>query len=133
MVRAFQSVISAEIKEQIQHRTGRLPDLIIACIGGGSNAIGAFHHFIDESVTLIGVESGRQGHCHRPACGAVCGRHSWRAARLLHLRAAKCRRANSGHTFDFGRTRLSRHWPRTTRPSLRKGVSSTLLSPMTRR
>jgi phosphoribosylanthranilate isomerase len=62
MVRTFQSVIGAEIKEQIHERTGRLPDLIIACIGGGSNAIGAFHSFLEDAeVKLIGVEAGGKG------------------------------------------------------------------------
>lgn len=59
MVRHFQSVISLELKDQIKTRTGREPDLLIACIGGGSNAIGFFHHFISNNqVQLIGVEAG---------------------------------------------------------------------------
>jgi len=62
MVRAFQSIISLEIKNQIGQFTDRSPDLLIACIGGGSNAIGFFHHFIsDQSVKLIGVEAGGEG------------------------------------------------------------------------
>jgi tryptophan synthase beta chain len=62
MVRSFQSVISLETKEQIQTLTGKLPDLLIACVGGGSNAIGFFHHFIEEpSIKLIGVEGGGKG------------------------------------------------------------------------
>lgn len=59
MVRAFQSIISQEIKQQIKAYTDRSPDLLIACVGGGSNAIGFFHHFIaNENVQLIGVEAG---------------------------------------------------------------------------
>lgn len=62
MVRDFQSVISAEIKEQILAKENRLPDAVIACVGGGSNAIGAFYHFInDESVRLIGCEAAGRG------------------------------------------------------------------------
>ena len=62
MVRDFQAVISAEIKEQILQKDGRLPDAVIACVGGGSNAIGAFYHFIgDENVRLIGCEAAGRG------------------------------------------------------------------------
>lgn len=57
MVKHFQSVISEESKRQIMDKEGRLPDAVIACAGGGSNAIGAFAHYLDEpSVRLIGVE-----------------------------------------------------------------------------
>ncbi len=62
MVRDFNSVIGREIKEQSLEHTGRLPDTIIACVGGGSNAIGAFHPFLDDKgVELIGVEAGGDG------------------------------------------------------------------------
>ena len=62
MVRDFQAVISREIKEQLQEREGKLPDAVIACVGGGSNAIGAFYHFIeDPSVRLIGCEAAGRG------------------------------------------------------------------------
>lgn len=62
MVRSFQSVISLEIKYQLQELTDRSPDLLVACVGGGSNAIGFFHHFIpDKNVKLIGVEAGGLG------------------------------------------------------------------------
>lgn len=62
MVRDFQAVISAEIKAQILEKEGRLPDAVIACVGGGSNAIGAFYHFIeDEGVRLIGCEAAGRG------------------------------------------------------------------------
>jgi len=62
MVRDFNSVIGKEIKEQSLEHTGRLPDAIVACVGGGSNAIGAFHPFLDDSeVDLIGVEAGGDG------------------------------------------------------------------------
>ena len=62
MVRDFHRVIGIEAREQILEREGRLPDLLVACVGGGSNAIGLFHPFInDESVALIGVEAGGDG------------------------------------------------------------------------
>ncbi len=62
MVRDFQSVIGKEIKAQAQRQIGRLPDAVMACIGGGSNAIGAMHPFIqDEAVRLIGVEAAGLG------------------------------------------------------------------------
>ena len=58
----FQAVISKEIKEQIQEKEGRLPDAVIACVGGGSNAIGSFYHFIgDKGVRLIGCEAAGRG------------------------------------------------------------------------
>jgi tryptophan synthase beta chain len=62
MVRDFQSVIGTEAREQILEREGRLPDAVVACIGGGSNAIGLFHPFLaDEGVRLIGVEAAGHG------------------------------------------------------------------------
>ena len=62
MVRDFQSVIGREARKQILEVEGRLPDLLIACVGGGSNSIGLFHEFIaDESVRMIGVEAGGRG------------------------------------------------------------------------
>ena len=62
MVRDFQSVISKEIKEQLMEKEGKLPDAVIACVGGGSNAIGAFYHFVgDPSVRLIGCEAAGRG------------------------------------------------------------------------
>ena len=62
MVRDFHRVIGLEAREQILEQEGRLPDLCIACVGGGSNAIGLFHPFIDdESVELMGVEAGGEG------------------------------------------------------------------------
>ncbi len=62
MVRDFQSVIGREIKDQLQKIAGKLPDAVIACVGGGSNAIGSFYHFIDDKkVKLIGIEAGGEG------------------------------------------------------------------------
>ncbi len=62
MIRDFQAVISKEIKEQCLAKEGRLPDYVLACVGGGSNAIGAFYHFIeDKDVKLIGCEAAGRG------------------------------------------------------------------------
>ena len=62
IVRDFQAVISKEIKAQILEKEGRLPDAVIACVGGGSNAMGAFYHFIDDpQVRLIGCEAAGRG------------------------------------------------------------------------
>jgi tryptophan synthase beta chain len=62
MVRDFQAVIGQEVREQILAAEGRLPDAVVACVGGGSNAIGLFHPFLaDEGVRLIGVEAAGSG------------------------------------------------------------------------
>ena len=62
LVRDFQRVIGREIKSQFAERLGKLPDAVIACVGGGSNAIGTFYDFIKEDgVRLIGVEAGGDG------------------------------------------------------------------------
>jgi len=62
MVRNFQSVIGKEARAQMLSRTGRLPDLLVACIGGGSNALGLFHPFLDDaSVKMLGVEAAGHG------------------------------------------------------------------------
>ncbi len=62
MVRDFQSIIGKETKEQMQEQEGRLPDSLVACIGGGSNAMGLFHPFLDDKdVRIIGVEAGGHG------------------------------------------------------------------------
>ncbi len=77
IVRDFQAVIGKEARKQILEAEGKLPDYLIACIGGGSNAIGLFHHFIgDKGVSMIGVEAGGRGifpgeHAARFAGGSV--------------------------------------------------------------
>jgi tryptophan synthase beta chain len=69
IVRDFQSVIGKETRDQILARTGNLPDRVIACVGGGSNAIGMFHPFLnDSSVQLVGVEAA--------GCGLESGKHA---------------------------------------------------------
>ena len=61
MVRDFQSVIGRETREQVMEKEGRLPDTIVACVGGGSNAIGIFYPFLNDDVELVGVEAGGKG------------------------------------------------------------------------
>ncbi|MFQ5954280.1 MAG: pyridoxal-phosphate dependent enzyme, partial [Kiloniellales bacterium] len=62
MVRDFQSVIGEELRRQMQAAEGRLPDTLVACIGGGSNAMGLFHPFLDEpGVRMVGVEAAGEG------------------------------------------------------------------------
>ncbi|KAI8141123.1 tryptophan synthase beta subunit-like PLP-dependent enzyme [Fennellomyces sp. T-0311] len=62
IVRHFQSVIGSEAKRQLQEKAGKLPDVVVACVGGGSNAIGMFHPFVeDKSVRIVGVEAGGSG------------------------------------------------------------------------
>jgi tryptophan synthase beta chain len=61
MIRDFQRVIGKEAKKQIIKKEGRLPTAIVACVGGGSNAIGIFYDFLNENVELIGVEAGGEG------------------------------------------------------------------------
>ncbi len=61
MVRDFQSVIGREAREQILEKEDRLPDVLVACVGGGSNALGLFHPFLNDDVRMIGVEAGGRG------------------------------------------------------------------------
>ena len=78
MVRDFQSIIGREARQQIQDQTGRLPDALVACVGGGSNAIGLFHPFLeDEAVAMYGVEAAgdgiETGHHAAPLCAGQPG------------------------------------------------------------
>jgi tryptophan synthase beta chain len=61
MVRDFQSVIGREARAQLLAQEGRLPSALVACVGGGSNAIGLFHAFLNDAVDIVGVEAGGQG------------------------------------------------------------------------
>lgn len=98
IVRDFQRVIGREIKAQLSEVRGKLPDAVVACVGGGSNAIGTFYDFIDDkSVRLIGVEAGGEGQglCLDTPCQGLnisrypygtsqrdsCPRTSWCSAR----------------------------------------------------
>jgi len=77
IVRDFQSVIGTEIKTQLYGLTGKLPDAVIACVGGGSNAIGTFHPFInDKSVRIVGVEAAGEGASLSPSLLPLPARRS---------------------------------------------------------
>ncbi|WP_213470157.1 tryptophan synthase subunit beta [Paenibacillus dendritiformis] len=81
MVKHFQAIISEESKRQIMDKEGRLPDAVLACVGGGSNAIGAFAHYVDEpSVRLIGVEPNQAATLNRGVPGVL---HGFRCLVLL--------------------------------------------------
>jgi tryptophan synthase beta chain len=72
LVRDFQTVIGNEIRKQIIAKEGRLPDVMVACVGGGSNAIGMFHPFMDDQVSLFGAEAGGEGLAGRHGA-TLCG------------------------------------------------------------
>jgi tryptophan synthase beta chain len=76
MVREFQAVIGQEAKAQIMAREGRLPDVALACVGAGSNAMGLFHAFRNDPVRMIGVEAAGHGLGDRQACGQPFARAS---------------------------------------------------------
>lgn len=132
MVRDFHRVIGVEARRQILERAGRLPDAAVACVGGGSNAIGLFHAFIpDADVRLVGCEPA--GH------GVETGEH---AATLTAGSPASCtaRAPTSSRTTRArspSRTPSRRDWTtpasaRSTRTSRTSGAASTARSPMTR-
>ena len=109
MVRDFQSVIGNETRAQMQEAEGRLPDSLVACIGGGSNAMGLFHPFLDDpSVEIFGVEAAGHG-LTQLARGLDRRRPARRAAWQPHLSVAGRRRPDQGRAFDFRRAGLSRH------------------------
>mgnify|MGYP000183693176 FL=1 len=89
MVRDFQSIISKEMRQQILEKEGRLPNAVIACVGGGSNAIGSFYNFIDdEDVRLIGVEAAGEGldtkkNAASINCGEIATGHGMKSYFLL--------------------------------------------------
>ena len=101
MVRDFHRVIGREAREQILAKEGRLPDLLVACVGGGSNAIGLFHPFLeDEEVRMVGVEAGGEG----GGLGVVGGPRARSGAR-------SSRRSFHGPGDAGGSCRLSRQLP----------------------
>ena len=126
MVREFQSVIGREARAQILELAGRLPDAIVACVGGGSNAMGIFDAFIDDrGVRLIGVEAGGEQIVARPPRGAVRRRQRRRPAGHAHVRAAGRGRQHRADAFDFGRVSTTRRSGPSTRGCARSGAPST--------
>ncbi|RPJ61482.1 MAG: tryptophan synthase subunit beta [Acidobacteria bacterium] len=81
MVREFQSIVGKEARQQILDQEGRLPDVLVACVGGGSNAMGLFHSFLDEpKVRMVGVEAGGRG----PELGEHAARFDGGSRGVLH-------------------------------------------------
>ena len=96
MVRDFQSVIGKETRAQILKKEGRLPDTIVACVGGGSNAMGIFYPFVNTNVELIGVEAGGEGietgkHSATLCAGeeGYCTAHSLTCCRMPRVRYSR--------------------------------------------
>ena len=111
MVRDFQSVIGREARAQMLERTGRLPDALMACVGGGSNAIGLFYPFIDDhGVAMYGVEAAGDGLEHGSSCSAAMRRQARRAARQPDLPDG--RRERSDHRDPLGLRRSRLPWRR---------------------
>jgi len=96
MVRDFQSIIGQELREQFLDQEGKLPDYILACVGGGSNAIGVFHPFIEDSVQLIGVEAGGRG----IDSGEHCATLSLGTDGVLHGAMSKLLQDDNGQVMD---------------------------------
>ena len=110
MVRDFQSIIGIEAKQQILQKEKRLPDYLVACIGGGSNALGLFYPFLNDDVVIIGVEAGGEGlssgkhatSISKGKPGFLHGNHTF----LLQNRDGQIEDA---HSISTG-FRLSRNW-----------------------
>ena len=106
MVRDFQRIIGLEAREQVLELTGRLPDAVAACVGGGSNAIGIFHAFLDDpGVRLVGFEAGGDGIETGRHAATITERHAGRAARRA---VATCCRTRTGR--PPSRTRSPPGW-----------------------
>ena len=113
MVRDFQSIIGNETREQMMEAEGRLPDSLVACIGGGSNAMGLFHPFLDdEGIEIFGVEAAGHGvPSGQHAASITGGRPGVLHGNRTYLADGR-RRPDHRSAFDLGRSRLSRHRPR---------------------
>ena len=134
MVRDFNAVVGREARAQMLAEYGRLPDAVTACVGGGSNAIGIFHAFLnDRDVRIVGAEAAGEGIAERPARGVACGRTPGRAARQSHLRAVRRRWPDRRNAFGFGRPGLSRRRSGARVPEGRRARANTSASPTTKR
>jgi len=104
LVRDFQSVIGREIKEQIMKIEGRLPDAVVACVGGGSNSMGAFYPFIqDEQVALYGVEAGGLGLASGKHAATLCaGQEGIFHGMLTYILQDKDGQIQSTHSISAG-------------------------------
>ena len=112
MVRDFQSVIGTEAREQLLAKEGRLPDVLVAAVGGGSNAMGLFHPFLDDrDVRIVAVEAAGHGIASGRARGGDDRRPAGHPARPALLPAAGRGRPGDRAALDLGRARLSGHRP----------------------
>jgi tryptophan synthase beta chain len=103
LVRDFQSVIGREARAQLLSRTGRLPDLLVAAIGGGSNAIGLFHPFLDDaSVKMLGVEAAGYGLDKLHAASLAGGRPGILHGNKTYLLQDEDGQINEGHSISAG-------------------------------
>ena len=103
MVRDFQSVIGRETKEQMMKREGRLPDSLIAAIGGGSNAMGLFHPFLDDaSVEIIGVEAAGHGLKKKHAASITGGKPGILHGNRTYLLMDDDGQITEGHSISAG-------------------------------
>ncbi len=103
LVRDFQSVIGKEARQQIQERTGRLPDLLVAAIGGGSNAIGLFHPFLDDAdVEMLGVEAAGEGLNARHAASLSGGAPGILHGNKTHLLQDEDGQISEAHSISAG-------------------------------
>jgi tryptophan synthase beta chain len=104
MVRDFQSVIGVEARRQIKAETGRLPDLLVACVGGGSNAIGLFHPFLnDKKVRMVGVEAGGLGLKGSRHAASICaGRPGVLHGNMTYLLQDKLGQITETHSISAG-------------------------------
>jgi tryptophan synthase beta chain len=103
MVRDFQSVIGKEARAQILEREGRLPDLLIAAIGGGSNAMGLFHPFLDDaSVKIQGVEAGGHGLHHKHAASLTGGKPGILHGNMTYLLQSNDGQITEAHSISAG-------------------------------
>ncbi|MFN2566204.1 MAG: pyridoxal-phosphate dependent enzyme, partial [Gemmatimonadaceae bacterium] len=104
IVRDFQAVIGKEAREQILERTGRLPKTVVACVGGGSNAMGAFHAFIDDpDVELVGVEAAGAGlDTGRHAASLSCGTPGVLHGALSYLLQDEAGQVHPAHSISAG-------------------------------
>ena len=133
MVRDFQAVIGVETRAQMLDAEGRLPDALVACVGGGSNAIGLFHPFLaDEVVRHFRRGGGGRRHGHRRARRGAQWRTAGRVARQQDLPSAGRRRADPGSPFDFRGPGLSGNRSRALHGSTTWAARAISPPPMTR-
>ncbi len=103
MVRDFQRVIGQEAKKQILEKEGRLPDALIACVGGGSNAIGMFYDFLDDDVSLYGIEAGGEGiETGRHAAPLVAGKEGVLHGALSYVLQDEYGQISTTHSISAG-------------------------------